>query len=180
MHQISSLFLPATEYWIAPMGNVTPQMAARTELRGGVTLRIPVEGGGKQLKHRSANPDQIFLSNHGKWRHEHLAAMSAVYGKAPYYGYLFPLIKEVYGESEGITLGEFNRKLNAVMDRVLNIDRAKDSLLKMQEEYPERLAAISQRIKGKMDYSISIIDAVFRLGPEAVFGLIDSKLLPLK
>lgn len=172
MYQISSLFLPATEYWVALMANVTPQMAARTELRGGLTLRIPVEGGGKQLKHRNANPDRILLSNHGKWRHEHLAAMSAVYGKAPYFGYLFPLIQEVYENSEGMTLGEFNRRLNGVMDRVLNREGTRGSLLKMQEEHPARLDAICRGVKGKIDYSISIIDAVFRLGPEAVFGLI--------
>ena len=69
------------------------------------TLTVPVAGGAGTLKRRGADP---VLSEHGKWRREHLGAWSAAYGRCAYHTHLMPEIETVYTASEGMTLGEFN------------------------------------------------------------------------
>ena len=56
-------------------------------------LTIPVEGGAAILKRRNACP---ILSEHGKWRREHLGAIRTIYGRTPYFIHLMPRLEEIY------------------------------------------------------------------------------------
>lgn len=151
--------------------NLSGKEMARIPLKGGRVLSIPVEGGGAQLKHRSANPFAITLSNHGKWRQEHLATFAALYGKTPFFPHLYPRIEEVYRNSEGISLGEFRERLNGIATDFLEYDSIRDSLDCMQRLHPGRFEMIQQEIAEKVDPSLSIFDAIFRLGKTAVFAI---------
>lgn len=86
---------------------VSGKLFARCAIATGV-LTVPVEGGGSVLKRRGADP---VLSEHGKWRREHLGAWNAAYGRTPYYAHLMPEIEAVYADSEGLRMEDFNSRL---------------------------------------------------------------------
>lgn len=125
-----------------------------------LTLTVPVEGGAGVLKHRGADP---VLSEHGKWRREHLGALNAAYGRTPYYEHLMPQIEEIYKNSEGIRLEEFNRRL---------LDVALGWLTPMPDAAErERLKGVIGEKRRETDCALSIFDVLFRLGKEGVFAL---------
>lgn len=119
-------------------------------------LTIPIEGGAKQLKRRDSLPT---LSEHGKWRREHLGAINAAYGRTPYYEHLMPEISAAYENSEGISLEEFNDRLLRVATRWIDKEAIRAEGAKIE--------AIRKEIRAKVDSEISIFDALFRLGREA-------------
>lgn len=148
--------------------------AARILLREGRTLSIPVAGGAHQLKRRDIDLDRVLLSDHGKWRQEHLATFSALYGKTPLFPHLYPLLEKAYRNSEapGYTLGSFNRALHKIADDFLDIDNLRFSLQQLVIENPQRANALKNEISAKINPEISIFDALFRLGKITVFAFI--------
>lgn len=133
--------------------------AARCDIATG-RLTVPVVGGAAVLKCRDANP---LLSEHGKWRREHLGAWNAAYGRTPYFTHLMPQIEEVYADSEGITLDEFSRRLLGVALRWLDPEALTAT--------GDTIEAVRREIRAKVDPRLSIFDAIFRLGRETVFAL---------
>ncbi len=123
-------------------------------------LTVPVEGGASVLKRRGADP---VLSEHGKWRREHLGAWNAAYGRTPFFPYLMPQIEEVYRRSEGMTLGEFTAALLDVA-----VSWIEPEVLRADGEM---IQAVRTETDVKVDRSLSIFDAIFRLGKESAFAL---------
>lgn len=132
---------------------------ARMEIKTG-RLIVPVEGGAGILKRGNSEP---VLSEHGKWRKEHLGALNAAYGKSPYYEHLIGEIEEIYNSSAGETLEEFNRKMLDTAMRWLDVD----AYLPRKREFESK----REEILRNMDDTLSIYDAIFRLGRETIFGL---------
>lgn len=127
---------------------------ARCQLRG-ISLTIPVEGGASALKRRDASP---MLSDHGKWRREHIGAFNAIYGRTPYFEHLMPQIRRVYDESEGISLEQFNSQLLQVALHWLDIGR--------HTEIKPHLQPVVKETKARIDDHLSIFDSIFRLGKQ--------------
>lgn len=118
-----------------------------------LTLTVPVEGGASTLKKPEAEP---LLSDHGKWRREHLGAFAAVYGRTPYFQHLMPEIAEIYDGSHEITLEDFNSRLLQLAIKWIDPsirNQMHGSLQKVRKETADRL-----------NFDISIFDALFRLG----------------
>lgn len=125
-------------------------------------LTIPVEGGAATLKRRDASP---ILSEHGKWRREHLGAIRTIYGRAPYFIHLMPRLEEIYDHSQGISLEEFNSRL---LDLTLSmIDR--DALRLRADNESSRKIRLEKRLL--IDPDLSILDALFHLGKEVTLAL---------
>lgn len=130
---------------------------ARCRIRG-TELTVPVAGGAHALKSRKCNP---IISEHGKWRREHMGALLTAYGRTPYYHHLMPEIEAVYAGSEGLSLEEFNRRML-------------DVALSWIE--PEALTAtlppgVREEVMAKVDGELSIFDTIFRLGRVGGFGI---------
>lgn len=150
--------------------NVTGKGFARSVIRGAnkdiyaslpvITLTIPVAGGSSVLKRRNADP---LLSEHGKWRREHLGALSASYGRTPFYDHLMPEIEAVYVRSEGMTLEEFN-------SRMLNVALGWLEITAVMRDR-ERLSSVISCISARVERDISIFDSIFRLGRETSFAV---------
>ncbi len=139
-------------------GHLGKEMA-RIELDG-QRLTIPVEGGANALKRRGANP---LLSNHGKWRREHLGAWQAIYGRTPWYPNIIEAIENVYAksESEPMHLCEFNHNLLLVALEWVDLSAI---------EIPERLQPAADEIATLINPELSIFDALFRLGITSNLG----------
>lgn len=134
------------------------------------TLTVPVSGGAGVLKRHGADPP---LSEHGKWRREHLGAWNAAYGRTPYYIHLMPEIEGVYARSEGMTLEQFNSALLEValgwLDTsvwVADTEGTDGSLTQAQ-----RLGEVRAEARGRIDERLSIFDTIFRLGRYGVFAI---------
>ena len=139
---------------------ISGKQYARCSISTG-TLTVPVAGGSGTLKRRDSDP---VLSEHGKWRREHLGAWNAAYGRCPYHAHLMPGIEKVYAASEGMTLGEFNSR---ILETALEwIDT--DALREADDALLER---IRDERRGLVSPQLSIFDALFRLGKETLFVL---------
>lgn len=169
-------FAPSAQ-WIATRSGARGKEFARTRIDGRM-LGVPVEGGAQTLKHADANP---LLSEHGKWRREHLGAWQAAYGRTPYFIHLMPEIEAVYRESEleALTLEEFNQRLLRVAERWLQWDEE----MRLPEGLPGRskpdFEAIAEELRGKIRWDHSIFEALFRFGKETrlAFELCDKELM---
>lgn len=138
---------------------ITGKEFARCRISTGV-LTVPVEGGAGILKRRNSDP---VLSEHGKWRREHLGAWQTAYGRTPYFGHLMPEIAAVYEISAGMRLEEFNsRMLGVALGWIGTLPAEADR---------RRLAAVCDAAVKRVMPGLSIFDALFRLGKEAVFAL---------
>ncbi|MDE7180758.1 MAG: WbqC family protein [Muribaculaceae bacterium] len=156
----------------------TGKSFARCRIASG-GLTVPVEGGAHALK--SARPGSPFdppLSDHGKWRREHLGAWHATYSRTPYFAHLMPDIEQVYAASEmpeetvaegavssgGIsTLEEFNSALLGVVLSWLDTDALRTDPRIHRRMHPEITLLVED--------DLSIFDLLFRIGPDALFAL---------
>ena len=148
------------------------------------TLTIPVEGGSSVLKRRGADP---MLSDHGKWRREHLGAWNAAYGRTPWFDHLMPQLEQVYADSEGgMRLEEFNSRLLDVALSWIDMGAVGKQTARLNEigevaRFPQidladpRIKAYACEVNAKIDPEISIFDAIFRLGRDVTFGWICGK-----
>lgn len=139
--------------------------AAGSSARGdnSLILKVPVEGGASVLKNAENEP---LLSEHGKWRREHIGALQASYGKTPYYEHLMPEIKAVYDDSVGITLERFNSRLLDVALNWIDVDCLKENAARLQK--------VMEETKNAINRDLSIFDALFRLGKRTSFGLLNN------
>lgn len=73
---------------------------ARTRIRGNapgdeILLSVAVVGGASVLK-QSRRLSHAILSEHSDWQHNHLGALEASYGRAPFFRYIFPDLKRIF------------------------------------------------------------------------------------
>lgn len=145
------------------------KMLARTLIAGDRTLSVPVEGGGSRLKtSRQDILSSLLISDHGRWRQEHLGAWNAAYGRTPYFQHVFPRIEEVYRLNSHGTLAEFNRALFGIVTDILPPD-LRESLRQMSVSDPLRLRELREYHTTKVNLNYSIFDAIFRLGKNTIW-----------
>lgn len=166
--------MPVPQWWErASYAPASRANLTRTLLKDNRQLIVPVEGGGSALKRALHRGDisGLRLSNHGRWRDEHLGTLSALYGKAPYYPHIMDRIETVYRNSNDILLADFNLALIEIANNMLNLSETLPALREMQKHAPARFEALHNEISKKINPDYSIFDALFRLGKESIFGL---------
>lgn len=169
---------PATWFAASSPAIQTWHSLNRCGLAGGRMLTVPVEGGATALKrifYLSGKGEPALktprLSEHGRWRDEHLGAINAIYGSSPYFRHLFPEIESIYRHSEGMSLQAFNSELIGMAQRWLEPDTLLPEIKLLSEGNPERFRRIGEDTLRKVDINLSIFDALFRLGKETIFSI---------
>ncbi len=112
---------------------------------------------------------KIRISDHGRWRQEHLGTINAIYGKSPYFAYIYPEIEKIYLERSHGTIGEFNESLFSFVKNFLDLDGVCVSARQMETSNPGRLAELKNEFATKVNLNNSILEALFRLGKNAAF-----------
>lgn len=134
-----------------------------------IILSMAIEGGAARLKRSSFIPSAQ-LSDHGNWRHVHLGALEAAYGRSPFYQHLIPLIRNAYASQENTLLG-FNSEIHHAICSFLNIENIK----KIQDTISYKGSLITkergEEIANVSDRKLSIIDTMMRFGPESILAL---------
>ncbi|MCI5833875.1 MAG: WbqC family protein [Prevotella sp.] len=143
----------------------------RTLLSADTTLSLPVQGGFRRLRHTLSEQSlcALTLSDHAAWPANHLGAIKALYGKAPYFDHYFPALQRIYGSvSAGQPLHLFTLALHNVFFHNLPL---RAFFIKSQSQ-PLLFAALrSERLPQAPD-ELSVLHAFMNLGPETPFTLI--------
>lgn len=142
----------------------------RCRLDNGILLSVPLVGGASVSKRLRAGSDatDLRLSDHGKWRREHLGAFSAIYGRTPYFIHLFPGLERIYHDSESddsfLAFAEALRKLTEswISDYpVIERESVRNEAVRLRR----------MELKTKVNTDLSIFDAIFRFGKETALCL---------
>lgn len=144
----------------------------RCRIAGNRLLSVPVEGGTSLFKRKNIDFDHFVISDHGRWRQEHLGAWNAAYGKTPFFPYIFPNIEEAYKKDSHGTLAEFNASMFEIFVKFIDIKSLKTSFDILKKENPERLELLSKEYETKVNINYSIFDSLFRFGKNTLWALI--------
>lgn len=164
--------LSLTRKFLAGESLVCGKEWARCLVQGDLFLSVPVQGGASCLKGRHVDVGSLLISDHGKWRQEHLGTWNAIYGKTPFFDHLFPEIKQVYTSYSNGTLGAFNSKLFELAMRFLDMRNLATDINEMQNSRPELIKQLRVEYETKVNLNYSIFDALFRLGRNTIWVLI--------
>jgi hypothetical protein len=174
-------YAPSCEWYSKHLGNIIlgcepPSVASlrdvtrcniRTASGDAITLTVPVVGGASALKHLKY--EQLVASEHGNWRHVHIGALEAAYGKTPFFAYYIDDIKNALSmPSQMITL--LNKNVYTIIESALHINEITDHL--KREFSNNRFTAILADYSECFDPNVSVLDLLFRKGPHAVFSLL--------
>ena len=145
---------------------------ARCRIRGNageILLSEAIEGGSPRLNRASALP-KLMLSDHGNWRHVHIGALNAAYGRAPYFQHFMPLLNVVYN-SEEKSLMRFNLMIHYAIRKMLFGDY--DPLRLIKDVGASAMALRrGKEIASEMPMKISVIDSLMRLGRDTTLALV--------
>ena len=134
----------------------------------GMVLTVPVAGGSSAVKRLI--PAMLEVSDHGDWTRIHLGAIEAAYGREPYFQHFFPEIAD-----DIVHYPQHLARLNVLLvEKMLNFigyDEAIEDIRNLRTANQQRCAAIANRLESKIDPAHSFLEAIFRLGPDAIFLL---------
>lgn len=145
---------------------------------GPLTLTVPIQK--PDITH-GALWNQILVSSHGEWWHIHTTALESAYGRTPFFEYYADSILPLLGENAvNRPITDLNAALDSVIRSILGIDTTiileteLDSGL-VVHDYRRSLPVINnqppyyQVRADKLGFlpSMSILDLIFNLGPEA-------------
>ncbi len=138
----------------------------------GMVLTVPVVGGGSAAKR--LKPSDLEISEHGDWTRIHLGAIEAAYGREPYFQHLFPEIAKVIADHPKHLVSLNVLLLGKMMD-FLGYRDAIEEIRKLRETHPQRCTDIERRLLLKVNPAHSFIEPLFRLGPDAIFLLMEGR-----
>ncbi|MDE6379123.1 MAG: WbqC family protein [Muribaculaceae bacterium] len=176
-------YLAATEWVQGKLGSgsLKTRSYTRTLIESnapeGMVLTVPVVGGASAAKR--LKPAHLEISDHGDWTRIHLGAIEAAYGREPYFQHLFPEIAaviEVYPQH----LWRLNVLLMEKMLDFIGYADAIEGILNLRDANPERCKEIATRLESKINPGHSFLEPLFRLGPDAIFLLMESRLSSLR
>lgn len=134
-----------------------------------IVLSIPLEGGASSLKRLT--PDLIRLSEHGQWRRLHTRAITTTYRRFPFFDYVGDRIFPIY-DIEFYNLEEFNEAIALKICECLKLNELASTLESMQPDQRQLYQATAKELMRLIHPELSVLDALFRLGPDATIPLI--------
>lgn len=134
-----------------------------------LTLSVPVAGGASVVKH--APVENWIISEHGRWEAMHLGALNAAYGKTPFYRHYIPRLQALI-EHHPERATDFTNSIGEYIAEALHIETLLPQLRENDATRREMIAERRERLDRNLPPSTSILDPLFRFGPEAIFLLI--------
>lgn len=147
---------------------LAPRERTRTPIAGGLLLSLPIAGGSGAVKRTP--PESWLLSGHGRWPHLHFEALRAAYGRTPYFAHLSPRLEPLYAAPPQ-EFREFVGRLEKEMLGFIQFEASWPRLMSLRASDPALYAALRGEKAAQADSDLSVLDALFRLGPEAIFLL---------
>lgn len=146
------------------------------DTRGRLTLTVPVRSVGGNCMW-----SDVHVSDHGEWWHKHLTAIESAYGRTPFFEFyidrLLPIFKK---PDDSLTVSELDMRADSIIRNILGFDsnvswcdnkeiEVKDlDFTKFDFTTVEPVTYYQVRAD-RLGFhpSLSILDLIFNLGPEA-------------
>lgn len=157
-----------------------PRDYSRGEISEGYTIGIPIEGGSSAIKKLPV--EMLRVAEHGRWRQVHLGAFTAHFGKAPYFDYLYPSIREAIEEPlDDTILSAITERIHRKVTGMLRIGEVKKSLEEADERTLSLIVERGMELRKKWGLENhpdrAFLPLAMQLGPEAVLPLIAPSLI---
>ncbi|MFC1675851.1 WbqC family protein [Planctomycetota bacterium] len=112
---------------------------------GSAWLTVPVKKKGRYEQ----KINEVEIDNDRNWQRKHLSLIGASYKKAPNFGYLFPLLKDIYDRGQSLLI-DLNMDILKLMAAELGITTAVvySSDYKVQADSSEKLLRLVQQVDG--------------------------------
>lgn len=143
----------------------------RTMIAGaepGIMLTVPVAGGASALKRLP--PQRLLISNHGRWQHVHLSAIATAYRRTPFFPHLYPEIENILLDTPE-SLDMLNRSLHRVITDFMQLSRFTTDYHALSDAAKATVDARARELLANLRPDLSVLDILFRLGPEAALPL---------
>lgn len=155
-----------------------PRGWMRFEVAGPATLTLPVGGGASTLKNRPTPTWRLAAEAEREWR-KILATTATLYGRCPYFDEVFAFMAKVHDGGYQVA-SELNMAAFRAVERFLNIEnllpQIGNTICSRQEgdDTPgrETLREVAREVRERTDPSLSIVDTLMKLGPDAIFTLL--------
>ena len=134
----------------------------------GMVLTVPVVGGASAAKR--LKPADLEISSHGDWTRIHLGAIEAAYGREPFFQHFFPEIEGVIKSYPPMLVDMNARLMQLVLSAIMFAENA-DDIRELRRSHPERYENLRCRMLSKTNPAHSIIEPLFRFGPDLIFLL---------
>lgn len=121
--------------------------------------------------YRHADAMAAEISEHGNWRHTHAEALRASYGRSPFWEHYSSPLLDIYSRQFSC-LRQFNMAIHEFVCRSIGLPASIEELRRQAAAKPELFAAVCAEAKRGSDFGLSILDALFRLGPDTIFLLL--------
>lgn len=113
----------------------------------------------------------VLISEHDRWWDKHARTIATVYGRTPYYEYLWPRFGALLNDSlPGTPLVDLTLSIDAAVREILSIDTPVS--VPMDDSYDDFVRPAVSAFRGGEFEGISIIGALFTLGPEETRELV--------
>ncbi len=152
------------------------------DTHGPVKLTVPIE---KPVSMTAARWDDIVISAHGAWWHQHWVSLQSAYGRTPFFEFYADDFAPYFtAEAAGRRLTDWLHGLDRTLLRLLHIDTD----VKFCSAIAEELDAVDCRRGNMPDFQqipyyqvrqekfgflpdMSVVDLLFNMGPEAALIL---------
>ena len=169
-------YLPSAQWFGKWLRGENPRIERREAARclimqpGGeiLTLSVPIAGGAKALKTKKT--EELYLSDHGDWRKVHAGALNACYSRTPFGEFLVPDLVGIISEPFS-TLAQLNSAILSYLSSFLGLETLPRPL-PAEEAFVRGCRGRVEEIAGKIRPEISVVDALARLGREAILPMI--------
>lgn len=171
--------LEDSEAWkriIASTPHRQRRMMARSQVAGAhgqppLTLSVPIAGGGSVLKR--GDIENWRVSMHGRWQDVHLGALAAAYSHTPFYPFLSHEFEAVIRATyENMPFVDLTSRLHEIILGILDTGNLIKALKRGEELASERLRQLVAEKSEGLHTDLSILDVIFKKGPEGVFALL--------
>lgn len=137
-------------------------------------LSVPIEGGASAVKNH--DPESWRISLHGNWPRVHWGAIATAYASAPFFPHFEEELHGIISDPPA-TAAELCEATAEWTLRALSIEEILPDLSRLIASNPEKAEALRRDAlgcdnTGHVEPDLSIVDAVMRLGPQAIFALI--------
>lgn len=157
-----------------------PRDYSRGKIAEGYTIGIPIEGGSSAIKKLPA--EMLRVAEHGRWRQVHLGAFTAQFGKAPYFDYLYPSIREAVEEPlDDTLLSAITVRIHRKVTEMLRIGEVNESLRDADEKTLTLIVERGMELRKKWEIEShpgrAFLPLAMQLGPESLLPLIAPSLI---
>lgn len=167
-------YLPSLEWWMQ-RHNGSAAFSRRELMRclirsnqGDEPLRlsVPIAGGSSSIKR--LNPEEWILSEHDRWNHRHIHALHTAYSRTPYFSHYFPALEEILlnppRKASGLCL-----LTDRCIRHALHYDSLRQEMDEFKKKHPKLVENTINDLRPRISEKLSIVDALFRLGPDTIF-----------